>query len=125
MVTCGVIPDVRTDAHINNWQKSALEKETDKAKRELARMKAEMQSEMEQIAAKTQRQRDTLVQQFQKVSELAPGFGEQFALEDFLWARSAASSRLFGLSRKALPELSDEEKQRVIEIARTMVVAPA
>ena len=40
----------------------ALEKETDKAKRELARMKAEMQSEMEQIAAKTQRQRDALVQ---------------------------------------------------------------
>jgi hypothetical protein len=31
-----------------------------------------------------------------------------------------------GATRDAtLPELSDEEKQRVIEIARTMVVAPA
>jgi hypothetical protein len=31
-----------------------------------------------------------------------------------------------GCTRDAtLPELSDEEKQRVIEIARTMVVAPA
>eukprot|EP00747_Dinoflagellata_sp_TGD_P048446 gnl/TRDRNA2_/TRDRNA2_145613_c1_seq6.p1 gnl/TRDRNA2_/TRDRNA2_145613_c1~~gnl/TRDRNA2_/TRDRNA2_145613_c1_seq6.p1 ORF type:complete len:567 (-),score=97.13 gnl/TRDRNA2_/TRDRNA2_145613_c1_seq6:324-2024(-) len=44
-----------------------------------------------------------LKQQFQTVSELVPGFAKNYTLEDFMWARSAISTRAYGWMLPSLP----------------------
>jgi len=49
------------------------------------------------------RHRESLEKQYETISELVPEFPSEFSLDEFLWARAAISSRVFGWNLPGLP----------------------
>lgn len=47
---------------------------------------------------------EMLTQQYETLSQLVPEFSKSFSLEDFLWARSAIATRVFGWHLPGLPQ---------------------
>eukprot|EP00927_Polykrikos_kofoidii_P035269 TRINITY_DN29856_c0_g1_i1.p1 TRINITY_DN29856_c0_g1~~TRINITY_DN29856_c0_g1_i1.p1 ORF type:complete len:588 (-),score=72.85 TRINITY_DN29856_c0_g1_i1:83-1846(-) len=59
------------------------------------------------------RHKDSLRKQFETVSDLVPGFDTNYTLDEFVWARVAISSRVFGWS---LPGLSADDTDFMVPL---------
>eukprot|EP00747_Dinoflagellata_sp_TGD_P210648 gnl/TRDRNA2_/TRDRNA2_83912_c0_seq1.p1 gnl/TRDRNA2_/TRDRNA2_83912_c0~~gnl/TRDRNA2_/TRDRNA2_83912_c0_seq1.p1 ORF type:complete len:569 (-),score=106.36 gnl/TRDRNA2_/TRDRNA2_83912_c0_seq1:224-1930(-) len=66
-----------------------------------------------QFASRVRKHQKSMRSQYDTVSALVPWFNQSYSLDEFLWARSAISSRVFGWP---LPGLSEDETDFMVPL---------